>query len=68
MHHHIGDIPVNKQFTRQQPDNIIGRDTAVRAPDPQIIGSLLFGKCLEKTGIDGLDFSGPDRVVFKQVV
>jgi hypothetical protein len=41
-------VSMHEQFTRKQTDDLIGRDTAVRAPYPEVCRRLLIGQLEEK--------------------
>ena len=68
MHNHVGHVPVNKQLTGQQIDNLVGRHTAVRTANPEIFRCLLVGQAVEKLGVLGLDAIGPGPVFFQKMV
>ena len=68
MHDQIGDIPMDQQFTGQQPDDFIGRHPAVRASDPQIGRRLLAGELQEKFRVLLLNALGPFPVVGEKMV
>ena len=41
VHHEIGNIAVDEQLPGQQPNNLIGGHSTVRAANPQVAGPLL---------------------------
>ena len=40
VHHHVGDVPVNEDLAGQGAGDLVGRDPAVAAPDPEELGVL----------------------------
>lgn len=40
MHHHIGDIAVDEHLTWRQPGDLVCRNSAVGAADPQVLERL----------------------------
>src|SRR5437867_3096460 len=51
MHDEVGDIAVDEQLPRQQPDDFIGGNSAVRASNPKITGRLLLRELKEEIRI-----------------
>lgn len=58
---------MHKKLARQQTDNFIRRDPAIRASDPKVFRRLLSRKPLKETGIFGGHLSDPAPIVFEQV-
>ena len=63
----IGDVAVNEELARQQADDLVGRNAAVGAADPEIAGVLLPGEALEEVRLDVPDALGPGAVVLEEV-
>ena len=51
VHHQVGDIAVNEDFTGQQANYFVGGHPAVGTADLQVFGRLSFGQTLEKVWI-----------------
>ena len=49
----IGDVAMDEEFAGIEIDDLVGRDPAVRAADPQIFGRLLPFEPPEEIGVDG---------------
>jgi hypothetical protein len=64
----VGDISMDKQFARRKADDLIRRDSAIGATDPQIIRRLDLAKTFEKLRIAPGLFPGPFAVVGKKIV
>src|SRR5262249_10348379 len=64
----IGNVAMNEQFARIEPDDFVGWDTAVRAPDPKIFRRLLAGETLEETRIRRRLCGGPGSIVCLQMI
>ena len=47
----VGDVAVDEHVARRQPDDLVRRDAAVRAADPQILGCLSLGESGEEIRI-----------------
>ena len=67
-HDHVGHVAVHKYLTRLQARDLVGWHTAVRAPDPHVLGLLLGQQTCEKAGALALHLGCPGTVVNKQVV
>src|SRR5262245_26034545 len=39
--HHVGDVAMNKHFSRQQAYDLVCRHSAIGAPDPEVLRCLL---------------------------
>ena len=46
--HHVGHIAMHEHLARVQAHNFIGGDSAVRTPNPQVFGRLLFRQFFKK--------------------
>ncbi|MNC63510.1 hypothetical protein D3C75_1136350 [compost metagenome] len=66
MQHHVGDIAVDEQITRQHADDFVGRHAGVGAADPEEFRSLLAGQLGEEVGVALVDRVGPAGVVVDQ--
>ena len=62
----VGDIAVDEDLARHQVDDLIGGDAAVRASDPEQLGSLLCGQLAEETGVVVLYPARPSPIVPEQ--
>jgi hypothetical protein len=51
MNDKVGDIAVDKEFSRTQADDFVGWNTTVRTTDPEELRILLMGQCGEKRRI-----------------
>jgi hypothetical protein len=67
VHDEIGDVAMNEEFAWLQSHDLIGRNAAVRAADPEILGRLLFGQLLKKVRLAGTDVVRPSSVVVEKV-
>src|SRR5215475_2505856 len=63
---YVGDVSVDEQLSRQQPDDFIRGYAAVRATNPQILRRLLLRKLLEKTRMFCVHLGNPPPVVFEE--
>lgn len=68
VHNQVGDIPLNKQFAGRETDNLVRRDPAVRATNPEIFRRLLLGKLKEKFRLYLPNSLGPGPVVFEEMI
>ena len=64
----VRDVAVNEQLTWQQANNLVGRDAAVRAADPEIPGRLLCRERLEKARIALRDAGRLRTIIVKQLL
>ena len=46
----VGDVAVNEELARQEPDDLVGRHAAVGAADPEVLGDLLARSCSKNSG------------------
>ena len=51
MNDKVGDIAVDKEFSRTQADDFVGWNTAVRTTDPEKLRILLMGQRGEKSRV-----------------
>src|SRR4030095_5381815 len=63
----VGDVAVNEELARREADNLVCRNTAVGAADPEIARRLLRHKRLEEMRIARRDLLCPAAVVLKEV-
>ncbi|MCY1443322.1 hypothetical protein D9M71_597300 [compost metagenome] len=66
VQHHIGDVTVHEQITRQHADDLVGRHPGVGTTDPEEFRGLLAGEFGEKIRIFLFDRIGPACVVINQ--
>jgi hypothetical protein len=59
----VGDIAVDKQFSRGEADDLVRRYPAVRAADPEIFRLLYLTQPFKILRICALDFGGPLTIV-----
>jgi hypothetical protein len=62
----ICDVAMNKNLARHQTGNLVGRDPAVRAPDPKKLRSLLLDEPLKEVRVALHHGGRPLFVVVKQ--
>jgi hypothetical protein len=65
MNNDISDIPMNENFAGSQAENLVGRDPAVGAANPEIFWSLLPSERSEEAGLLFFHLRGPRPVLFK---
>ena len=63
----VRDIAVDEHVARPEVEDLVGRDAAVRAPDPQVRGRLLFGEGREEIGVSRGRRLGPGPVPLEQL-
>ena len=61
----IGDVAVDEQFARRQPNDLIRGHAAVRATNPQIFRRLLTRQFAKKFRVVLPDPAGPGFVIFE---
>jgi hypothetical protein len=66
--HDVAHVPVYEHASRSQAQDLIGRDPAVRAPDPEILRRLLKDQTFKKAGILLTHLLCPDSIVLKQLI
>jgi len=66
VNYNVRYVAVHEEFTRQQTYDFVGRHSAVRAADPEIVGRLLADQFAEEFGISGRDLFGPSAVAIEQ--
>jgi hypothetical protein len=59
----VGDVAVDKQFPREQSDNLVRGDAAVGAADPHVLGILAGGEFRKQCGIFLFNPRGPGSIV-----
>ena len=64
----IGDVAVNEQLARIEVDDLVGRNAAVGAADPEILGRLLALQPLEEARVGGDLAFCPGAVFRLQVI
>ncbi len=67
VHYDIGDIAMYENLSGRKIDDLVGRDAAVRAADPEILGFLLAGQAGEKFRVRFRDGRCPLQISVKQV-
>ena len=60
--HDVANVPVHKDFARQQPHHLVCRNAAVRAANPEVGGVLLRRQFVEDAGVVTPEFFRPARV------
>ena len=68
MHDNIGNVAVDEQFSRQEPDNLIGGYATVGTAYPQIGGRLLVRKLDEEFRVLPSNALSPRLVVLKEMI
>jgi len=63
----VRNVAVDEELARIESDDLVGRNAAVRAPDPEILRRLLGGQTLEEIGPTRRDFGRPAAIVLEQV-
>ena len=53
MHHHVGNVAVDKELARPESHDLVGWDTAVRAADPEVLRILLLRQSIKEIGLFG---------------
>ncbi len=48
VYHQVGHVAVDEQLARHQADDVVGRNAAVGAADPEKLRRLLFGQLVEE--------------------
>ena len=64
--HYVRDVPVYKHLTGHHADKLVRGHATIRASDPQIPRSLLFGQGLKKFRIACLDTFRPGSVLIEK--
>jgi hypothetical protein len=63
----VGDVAVDEELARSEVDDLVRRDPAVGAADPEELGGLLAGELLKKFRAAGDHALGPPAVVLEEV-
>ena len=63
----VRNVAVDEELARIESDDLVGRNAAVRAPDPEILRRLLGGQTPEEIGPTRRDFGRPAAIVLEQV-
>ena len=63
----VGDVAVDEELAREEADDLVGRDAAVGAADPEILGALLPGKGLEESRLGAAHVLGPGSVLVEEL-
>ena len=63
----VRDVSMDEQFTGEEADDLVGRDAAVRATDPEVTWALLARQLGEELGVLLADPLGPGPVVFEEL-
>ena len=64
----IGHVAMDEQLARHQPDDFVGRDPAIRAPDPEVSGRLLVGEGREEARPPLFGRRGPGAILDEEVL
>ena len=64
----VGDVAVHEDLARQEVDDLVRRDAAVGAADPEELGRLVAGELGEERGVGGNRRLRPRAVAFEQLV
>jgi class 3 adenylate cyclase len=67
VHDDVRDVAVDEHLARFEPDDLIRRDAAVGAADPEVLGRLTLGELGKEPGIARDHVRGPGTVVREQV-
>ena len=67
VHDDVRDVPVDEHLAWREPDDLVRRDAAVRAADPEVLGRLVLCELGEEPGIARDDVLGPGTVVREQI-
>jgi hypothetical protein len=59
VHDDVGDVAVHEELAREEIDDLVGRDPAVRASDPEVLRMLLLYEALEEVRPVGADVVRP---------
>jgi hypothetical protein len=62
----VRHVAVDEQLARREVDDLVGRDSAIGAADPEILGALLGGEVREEAGLGGNHSVGPALVVVEE--
>ena len=65
MNDDISNVAMNEHFAGQQAENLIGRDPAIGATDPEVFRGLLLSERPEEAGVVVFHLRGPSPVLFK---
>ncbi len=68
VHDQVGDVPMHEQLARIEADDLVGRDPAVGAADPEVCGGVLRRQAGEELGVLLPPRGGPRAVVGKQIL
>ena len=60
---HVGDVPVHEDLAGRESGDLVGGHPAVRATDPEVVGTLLVGELREKLRVVRVDGGRPFAVV-----
>ena len=66
MHHDVGDIAMHEDLPGHQPEDLIGRNPAVGAADPQVTRQLLVRQAREVLRVAAGQALGPLTVAREQ--
>src|SRR4051794_6056667 len=64
----VRHVAMDEHLPRQEVDDLVRRDAAVGAADPEVARRLLRGEACEKIGIVPLDVGGPHFVLVEEVL
>jgi hypothetical protein len=67
MDYKIGNVPMHKQLSGQKTDDLVRRDPAIRATNPEKVGRLLTDEILKECRVRLIDLGRPLPVVIKQL-
>ena len=65
MHNQIGDVPMDKQFSGQKSNNLVGGNATVRTANPQITWGLLSREFEKEIRVLLPDPFGPNFVILE---
>jgi len=68
VNYNVGNVSVNENFAWLEIDDLIGRNAAVGAADPQVLGGLLLGELGKKARVFPSDGICPFKVLVQKVL
>ncbi len=67
VHDDVGDVAVDEHLAGQEADDLVGRNAAVRAADPEVARRLLRAQPLEKVRMLGDAACRPAAIVVEKL-
>lgn len=67
MNDQVGDVAMDKQLTRKEPDDLVGGNVAVGATDPQIAWRLPANQSVEEVRLAIRHGGRPTAVVIEKM-